>query len=393
MSDLATSPVWRRQPYRVFFPLGLLLGWAGVLHWLLHATDLLRDYRPLFHSITQIQGFMMCFAMGFLFTAIPRRTGTAPPAAWEMIAGIVLPVGLTIAAWFESRTLPQVLWLVLVGVLLAFVQKRLMSDEATRKPPVGFIWIPIALGMGIAGSVMVAMVAWLGANGLTIYTLGRLFLLQGLFIGLIAGVGSMILPLITRGESSTDGAQDLAGWLAQVGHIGAAVILVISFWIENMGWTRSGLGLRAAVVLFLLVGTAKIWRLPTRAGWHRWLVWFSAWALPIGYAVAAVFPDQQKAGLHLVFIGGFTLMALSVAAHVTLAHGGFDSLVNGRPWQVPLYGSLLLVAAALRGLVDFDPHGYFKWIGLSSAAFLLGTVFWAWLVVPKLLSSSRPQSG
>ena len=77
------TPAWRREPYKVLFPLGMLLAWAGVLHWFLHGIGVLHDYRPVFHSIAQIQGFMMCFAVGFLFTAIPRRTGTWPPAATQ----------------------------------------------------------------------------------------------------------------------------------------------------------------------------------------------------------------------------------------------------------------------------------------------------------------------
>ena len=80
LTPLQAAPLWRREPYRIFFPLGCLLAWAGVLHWFLHSIGWLADYAPVFHAIAQIQGFMMCFAVGFLFTAIPRRTGTAPPA-------------------------------------------------------------------------------------------------------------------------------------------------------------------------------------------------------------------------------------------------------------------------------------------------------------------------
>ena len=50
---------WRREPYRLFFPLGLLLGWCGVLHWLLYGTGVLADYRPVFHAIAQVQGFLI----------------------------------------------------------------------------------------------------------------------------------------------------------------------------------------------------------------------------------------------------------------------------------------------------------------------------------------------
>src|SRR5437667_37528 len=103
--ELSSAPICRREPYLLFFPLGALLAWAGVLPWLLFslgATGLYGPmfeaigYRAAFHPVAQVEGFLTCFAVGFLFTFIPRRTGTAPPAAWEMglglgIGGLLLP--------------------------------------------------------------------------------------------------------------------------------------------------------------------------------------------------------------------------------------------------------------------------------------------------------------
>jgi uncharacterized protein involved in response to NO len=72
--DLASAPLWRREPYRLFFPLGVALAWFGIFHWLLHAVRVIPDYRPIFHAMTQVQGFLTCMAAGFLLTMIPRRT-------------------------------------------------------------------------------------------------------------------------------------------------------------------------------------------------------------------------------------------------------------------------------------------------------------------------------
>ena len=130
---LRGASLWRREPYRVLFPTGLALAWAGVLHWLLHGLGVLPDYRPVFHSITQIQGFMMCFAVGFLFTAIPRRTGTAPPAAWQVILVAAAPVGTTLAAWWNRLALSQLLWAVQVAVVIVFAVARFRSSTAARR--------------------------------------------------------------------------------------------------------------------------------------------------------------------------------------------------------------------------------------------------------------------
>ena len=79
-SSVGNAPLWRREPYRLLFPLGIVLSWTGVLPWLLFAIGVTDEYRSIFHSMAQVQGFLACFAVGFLFTMIPRRTGTAAPS-------------------------------------------------------------------------------------------------------------------------------------------------------------------------------------------------------------------------------------------------------------------------------------------------------------------------
>jgi uncharacterized protein involved in response to NO len=382
---LAAAPAWRREPYRVLFPLGMLLAWGGVLHWLLHGLGWLPDYRPVFHSITQIQGFMMSFAVGFLFTAIPRRTGTRPPAAWQMAVAVVAPVGSTVAAWFEAWAWSQGFWAALVLVIIGFAVRRFRSAEAARRPPDSFIWVPLSLLMGLSGAALIALYGIFWPQHFEIHDLGRMLLLQGMFVGLVVGVGGLVFPLITRGQGPPDGGADRR---VPVFHVLAALVLAASFWVEVYRSLRGGLALRAAVIVLLLLST-RLWRLPSVPGWHRWLVWLSAWMIPLGYVVAALFPESRKAGLHVVFIGGFALMAFSVGLHVTLAHGGHKQLVQGRPWQVPLFGGLLLLAVVFRALVDFDARRFFPWLTVSSGAFLLASVFWAALAIPRMWREGR----
>ena len=382
--DETGASVWRREPYRVFFPLGLALAWAGVLHWLLHGVGLLQDYRPVFHSITQIQGFLMCFALGFLLTAIPRRTGTAPPAAWQMILAGVSSVAIVVCAWRGWFGASQVFWLVIVITLIAFAVKRFRAAQATRRPPNSFVWIPLSLTIGVAGSLLIVLYGLLGDESYRLHELGRLLLLQGMFAGLIIGAGGMVLPLLTRGAGPPDGQATTRDRRARLAHVVAALLLAGSFWWEQTIDLQSGLAFRALLVGSLLIVVAGIWRRPSVPGWHRRLVWLSAWIIPLGYTLAALFPEQKKAGLHVVFIGGFAMMALSVGLHVTLAHGGHQALARGRPWQVPLYGGFLIVSAVLRVLVDFDPARFFTWLAVSAGAFLVATLWWAGLALPRM---------
>jgi uncharacterized protein involved in response to NO len=378
LSHPAAPAAGVRDPYGPFFLLGAVLAWAGVLHWLLFALGLLPHAHGSFHALAQIQGFLMCFALGFLFTAIPRRTGTAGPRGWQMALGLACPVGVTAAAWYGRLGLSVACWIALVLLLIGFVVPRFRAATAAGRPPGSFVWVPLALLMGLTGALLMVFVpAWSAGH-----QVGRALLLQGMFLGLIVGVGSMLLPLITRGETFPS---RLSRGVA-AGHALGAAVLAGSLTLTAFA-PRAGFALTGAVVLVLLLDGARIHRRPTVPGAHRRLLWLSAWLIPAGYALAALLPDRWQAGLHVVFIGGFALMAFAVGVHVVLAHGGQAELVHQSRWQVVAFGGLFLVALAARVAAQLQVEHFTTWLGVAAAAFLAGTLAWAALVVPVLLRS------
>ncbi len=385
-----TGPAATRQPYRLLFPLGVLLSWAGVGHWLLHATGSLDDYRSIYHAIVQVQGFLTCLAVGFLFTAIPVRTGTAPASGGQLVVVLVAPVVVTMAAWFERWALSQIAWLAIAATLLHFLLPRLLGP-AKRRPPTSFVWVPGALAMGIAGSVMTGTRGVMGDEWRWVHDVGRGLLLQGMFLGLVLGVGGLVIPLMTRGEGPPDMTASRRDRAVAAAHIVGIVLVTASFFVEVLSSARAGFAMRFVVALATLLGTARIHQRPARPGWNRWAIWLAAWLVPTGYGLAAAFPETRKAGLHVVFIGGYAMLALTVGAHVMLSHADTDQteLRDGRPWQVPVLVGLLLGAAVLRGLVDWRPAHFFLWLGAASVAFLLATVVWITFVAP---ARSGPQT-
>lgn len=377
-------PAWRREPYRALFPLGVLLAWAGVLHWLLLATGVIEEYRSIFHALAQIEGFMTCFAAGFLFTLIPRRTSTAPPAAWQMGVAVVAPVAITVSAWYEKWALSQLPWLLLMGVLIQFAVSRFRAPGAGVRVPNSFVWVVLALLMGVAGSILAGVGAALGEEQFWLHQVGRSLVLQGMFSGLVLGVGGMLLPVITRGVAPLASVPSAR---AKVLHLFAGLLFIASFFLEARVSVRLGFALRSAIALGVLLGSAEIWRLPSVPGLHRRFIWLAAWMLPIGYACVALFPEYLKAGLHVVFIGCFALLALCISTHVVLSHGGRPQLLDGQPWPVAWMGGLLLAALALRVLVNLDPAHLYRWLGSAAAAFLVATIVWALFLIRSLRRS------
>lgn len=384
---LATAPAvvvhpLRREPFRLFFPLGVLLSWAGVGHWLLHGLGVLPDFKPIFHAMTQIQGFLICFAIGFLFTMIPRRTETAPPSAVHLILGAAGPVLTTIAAWFDQWSWAQAGWLLTVGTLLSFLITRLIAAQNRRRPPNSFVWLPVSFLMGLGGSLLAGFGAANGAWAL--HHLGQTLVLQGMFVGLVMGVGGLAIPLMTRGEKPADGSASRADLWARGAHLLAAATLIISFVLEARGHSGAGYVLRGSVVLLTLILGPELHRLPTRPGWVRRWVWTSAWLVPLGFFMAAAFTEHPKAGLHVTFIGGLAMLTLAVSTLVTLAHGGQEALTTGRTWVVPIIAAGCLLAIGARIAMEYDRDRYFEWMAFAAAAFLGATLAWTVYVVPKL---------
>lgn len=385
MIAVMTVPLWRRQPYRPLFCLGFILAWVGVFHWLAFALGWSLAYRRDFHVVVQIQGVITAFAVGFLFTMIPRRTGTAPPTALQMALCITAPIGTSVAAWYGAIALAESLWVGVVAILIGFAVRRFGSPEAGRRPPNAFVWIPLSFLAGLTGAVLIwaSELGYYGSSA--VYRFGWLLVTQVMFTGLILGVGSMLLPLITRKQPSVDGTGSPGDRRARRLHFSGWLVMILSCLLEVTGSASVGLALRASIVVLVHVLVTHLYRPPSVPGLHRVLVWSAAWALPIGYLVAALYPAQPQVGLHIVFLGGFALMTFSVGLHVTLAHGGAEELVFKTVPAVVVFGLLFLLAVVFRALVNLDHQRSTMWLGCAAVSFLGGTLAWAWVAMPRLI--------
>ncbi len=352
----------------------------GVLQWLLYATGATDAYRAVFHATALIQGLETCLAAGFLFTFVPRRTGGAPPARWEMAAAAAGPVAATLAAWWERWAIAQTLWMAGIAVVALFVVRRVLARGGRERVPPVFLWVPVALVAGAGGAAAVAVAAVLGpAQEPELWLLGRGVLLQGMVGALVVGVGGTMLPTLTRGTPPMAGP---GGSWERLGQTAAALIFLASFFLEVYAAPRLGLALRALVSGGTLVASARLWRPPSIPGLHRRLIWLAAWLMPAGFAAAAVAPSVRSAALHVVFIGCFALLSFSVSLHVAVSHGGRPERLAGNPWRVIALGTLLLAAAAFRVTAGLDPSHLKLWLGCAAACFLMATGAWAALVLP-----------
>lgn len=377
---------WRREPFRVFFPLAVLIGWIGVGHWLLYATGLTETYSGFLHGQVMTQAFMMALAVGFLLTALPRRTQSAPPSALEMVIALVALGTVTTAALMGRWALAQGAYAGLFLVLLQFAVRRFLGQGAARRPPASFVLVPIAVAHGLAGAMLIVAATRPGSSPWVI-ALGRLFVEQGVFLSLAIGIGSLVLPLMAGEPPPADLGSSPGERRKLVGYAAIGAALAASMILEAAGWMRLGPLLRGLVVATGLAVGGGAWRPPRKPGLHRRLVWLAVWMMPVGLLGAALAPDLRIAMLHVLFIGGFGLMGFGVATHVSLAHLDLERLALGRPPAVAALGVLMVLAMLARVGADLSA-GYFDHLGWAAALWLAGSGIWAGFVGPKLLRST-----
>jgi uncharacterized protein involved in response to NO len=376
---------WRSEPFRLFFPLGVVFAWVGVGHWLLYATGATATYSCRFHGLVQMQAFMMAFAIGFLLTALPRRTQSPLVGRMELAAFAAALIVTTGAAIVDSWILAEIAYAALFVLLIQFGLRRFLAGEAGRRPPAAFVLLPIAALQGMAGA---ALIAAADANAVPPASghLGVLLVEQGVFLCLTMGIGSLILPLMGGELPPPDlGSAPRETWKA-LAYAAAGIAIFLSLLLDQLGFERSGPLARAIVVAIGLGFGGGALRLPGKPGAHRKLVWLAVWLMPVGLIASAIWPDYRVPAMHILYIGGFSLLVFGVASHVAMSHLGMEQLALGKPAAVIVLGTAFLIALAARLAADMS-NTYFTHLGWAAAVWILGSGIWLAFFGPKMIRS------
>lgn len=378
------------EPYRVFFPLGMVAGIYGVMLWPLHYAKWL-DFNPIdAHPRLMIEGFMGAFVLGFLGTAFPRLVGNRRWFALEWLALLGLWLGVVInAAQGRVPAADGTFAALLVLLWAGMVGRWVLGGRDT--PPPGF-----ALAMaGLLGAAVAAACLswdqglWLGLRGLT---WAKLWLFQGFLLLPLMGIGPYLLPRFLGQSSShsfADSPRPPAGWWPRVG---SAVFwgghIVASFALEVYGYPVLGQILRAVVIGVWFAIETPLFRPAKSPSTGGTVVRLALVGLIAGCAAAGLWPAARIGSMHLFYVGGLGLMTAAVATRVALGHAGRHDLLVGRMVWLRWVTGLLLLAATTRMSADFLPkvqvshHIYAAW------TWALAGVIWL-LILAKYLFRSE----
>ncbi|HBR15700.1 MAG TPA: hypothetical protein DD723_09235 [Candidatus Omnitrophica bacterium] len=381
-----------REPYRLFFPLGAVMGIMGVSPWFFYALGWLKTYPGLFHASFQIMTYMTGFITGFLLTAMPRLLDTDHATKFELSVFLFLIMAMAGFLSFDSRIAAEVCFLLWLGWLILFGFRRILKNEKGPKgatPPNEFIWIPVAVGHGAIGTslLMSGQLNLLPAWALLV---GKPMMEQGFLLSIVLGVGGFLIPKLTGRkqapisenqekecgglETKHDFIKRMTGILYALG----GLVFFCSYWTQGgLGLAAPSRWIRVVVIFGMFLFTKALWP-PRGKPLHIKMLWISVWSVALGYLGVALFPQQYLAMEHLAFIGGFGLMTYCVGTVVVVTHAGQAQRLQsslGILWVVGI-GTALSLTARFSAIVW--PRFHYHFLGLS--AFIGAVVAVCWLI-------------
>lgn len=389
MSDPSPRPSYFAlcisEPFRLFFPLGALVGISGVSLWPLFFSGMHQSFYPgPMHARLMIEGFLGAFVFGFLGTALPRLTGTQPLKRGEFWTLVGLYLATVVVHIAERPLFGDLLFLALLCFFLSCLARRFV--RRTDMPPPGFALVALGFGNALGGTILSILGTW--KSWPYAFLVGNALLHIGWVLMLVLGIGAFLLPrfLGLRPNPATDSPLPPPGW-----------------WPKAFAAMATGIVITASLVAEVFTAMPRMWALVRTAAACAYLLssvpllrsdapkvtLTRSLRLALGFLVAGLafsicWPLQRIAGLHIVFLGGFSLITFTVATRVVLGHSGqTDRFSNPLP-PVIIAAALIVVATVLRVGGDFLPAARPTWLSIASYLWMLAVAVWAWRILPNV---------
>jgi uncharacterized protein involved in response to NO len=378
------------DPYQIFFPLGIILGMLGVSIWPVYYFGLTEGYSGRAHAFVQTDGFLYSFILGFLLTAIPRFTGTQPPALAVQYALAAVVAASAVAFEFQFFAFGSAGFLVAHGMLIVLAARRFIRRQLD--PPDTFVLVGLGLLSGVIGGLINAGIAW-QVIAPSWDPLGKRMLTEGMVLLLVLGIGGFLGPrllgfaelpqFVKVGSPNTERRNRTPFYVLA----GLAVILSL---IGEYGFGRPALAfLRAAAATAVILSTVRPWRFPSVHTTLARCVWAAQWFVILAVWLVAISPRYSADLLHILFIGGFTLLIFAVGTRVTLSHGGHGLSQERRSWPLRIAVATGLIAMLARVGAPFAGFTYFEHLALAALLWIGGVAVWGYHLLRLIRASSQ----
>jgi uncharacterized protein involved in response to NO len=127
------------------------------------------------------------------------------------------------------------------------------------------------------------------------------------------------------------------------------------------------------------------WRTPVTRTTLAWCVWTAHWLLIAALWLVVVAPRYRIDFLHVMFIGGFTLLILAVGTRVVLSHGGHALTEEKRSWPLRIGLVTGIIAMLARIGAPFSPESYFGHLAWAAELWIVGMGIWGFYLLRRII--------
>ncbi|HSU54190.1 MAG TPA: NnrS family protein, partial [Candidatus Dormibacteraeota bacterium] len=360
-----------REPFRIFFPQGVLCGITGVSLWPLYFSKVVALYPGQNHARIMVCGLFGAFIFGFLGTAMPRLLSVPPLGTRNVLLLFALHLAMLVAFVLQKMFVGDLLFLALVLVFLCVMGLRLKERKDT--PPPGFILVGLAFLCVIAGGIISLFEPWMEEAGAYWIPLQRRLTYEGFVLLPILGIGPFLLPRffgVPSGHDFPEALRPSTPWKRKAAlAFGVGALIIGSFFVESAGWLRTAYALRFGITLLYLLLEFPFRSAPRMNNALGLALRIAFGALVSGFILIALFPAFRVGLLHLTLIGGFAVITFTVATRVMFGHSGNLEKLKRKNWWLAAAVGVMLFAMATRISGDF-------WPKIMATHYSYGAVLW-----------------
>jgi len=366
------------EPYRMFFPVGVLFLLVGSLLWLPQLWNP-SDYPVLLHRFCMLGGFTSFFIAGFLMTAVPKFSQTRSASVTEVILFLMATLPGIWGGIILDERLVLISSILQPLMLLIFLATRIFKRKAN--PPFTFVFIPVGLLLWIASGVL--SLVWDPENFKNLHY-------EGAISAIILGVGSRLLPGIL-------GHTEIVSTQRQLYERPLPLIKTIptSFLILVMIFTASyfidhpiTFMIRALIVTHIAFSYWRLHKLPKDKTALTFGLWVCGHMIMLSFILRAVWDEGGIHASHAFFISGIVLLSLLIATRVLQSHGPQDkNLERSRLLYVVL--GMIVLAALTRVSAYLMPETYQNHLAYSGGILGLAVLLWSGKYLKNVLVFSK----
>jgi uncharacterized protein involved in response to NO len=380
------------DPFRLFFPLGAALALAGVLPWAVQSFTHASYPRDL-HRVLMIDGFTLSFVCGFLMTAVPRFTGSRHATMPEVSIVFLCLLLSGAGAFSSSQSLSFLSAAVVLLTLIAFAARRFLKK--TSNPPYTFIFIGVGLLLWFFSNVVLFLNSTGALNSPPLTDIAWDLFTNGAIMSLILGVGGRLIPgilgwqqIVTHQRQRYEAPRPFLALVPPAIWI-AVALFVLSYLLDPLLPLPLRLSARLAVALYFALGYWAIWKIPATRSLLTWNIWLSCWCLALGYLFPLLWPEFGVHVMHVLFIGGFSLLMLLISTRVSLAHSPGGTAPEKTSRSILVFSALILMAMLTRVTAILWPKIYLDHLGFAAMTWIAALVVWAFLVFKAIRAGAR----